>query len=259
MIHPEHQEAYLENVNLFFATPCYGGSCGEPYLRSVIEMTARLSKANVSFMFSTVVNESLITRARNTLVHRFLASDATHLIFIDADIRFQALDPVRMVLHDKDVVVGAYPMKSLNLENVVGKTFDSVADIRAAATKYVTTFVFDSEEAASKGELTITDGLVPVYDAGTGFMCIKRSVIEQMIEAHPETAYIAEREMVQMHALFDTEIDEDGRYLSEDYTFCRRWQKVGGTIWLDPEIVLDHFGTIVYMGNKFMTMEGSDG
>jgi hypothetical protein len=78
-------------------------------------------------------------------------------------------------------------------------------------------------------------------------------------EAHPETAYIAEREMVQMHALFDTTIDEDGRYLSEDYTFCRRWQKMGGTIWLDPEIVLDHFGTIVYMGNKFMTMEVSDG
>lgn len=259
MIHPDHQEAYLENVNLFFATPCYGGSCGEPYLRSVIEMTARLSKANVSFMFSTIVNESLITRARNTLVHRFLASDATHLIFIDADIRFQALDPVRMVLHDQDVVVGAYPMKSMNLENVVGKTFDSVDAIRAAATKYVTNFVFDSDEAAENGELTITDGLVPVYDAGTGFMCIKREVIERMIEAHPETAYIAEREMVEMHALFDTTIDEDGRYLSEDYTFCRRWQKMGGIIWLDPEIVLDHFGTIVYMGNKFLTMEVSDG
>lgn len=258
MINQNDQESYLENVNLFFATPCYGGSCGEPYLRSVIEMTARLSKANISFVFSTLVNESLVTRARNTLVQRFLDSDATHLIFIDADIRFQALDPVRMVLHDKDVVVGACPMKVMNLQNVVGRSFDSVEDVRAAATKYVTNFAFDSEEAAAKGELTVTDGLIRVHDGGTGFMCIKREAIERMIEAYPETAYIEERELVKMHALFDTMIDEDGRYLSEDYTFCRRWQQMGGTIWLDPEIVLDHFGTIVYMGSKFLKMEVSN-
>ena len=62
-----------------------------------------------------------------------------------------------------------------------------------------------------------------------------------------------------MYALFDTLIDPDTRrYLSEDYTFCRRWQEIGGTIWMDPSINLDHQGTYVFkgnIGNQFVVQE----
>ena len=54
----------------------------------------------------------------------------------------------------------------------------------------------------------------------------------------------------KFYALFDTMIDPvDRRYLSEDYTFCRRWQEIGGDIWLDPSISLNHYGHFCFQGN----------
>jgi len=55
------------------------------------------------------------------------------------------------------------------------------------------------------------------------------------------------------YAFFDTMIDEDengdNRYLSEDYTFCRLWQKMGGEIWMDPNTKLNHVGSYTFEGD----------
>lgn len=231
-----------------FATPCYGGTCTEPYLRSMLDLTRALLTLGVPHRVETMVNESLITRARNRLVQRFLASDATHLFFIDADLRFRAGDVIRLLAHDKPVVAGAYPAKVVHEDRLVGRTFDSVEELRRATIQYVVNVVYEDEEAMARGEVRVRDGLVEAHDAGTGFLCIQRDVITRMVEAYPETRYVPERSDEPAWALFDTSIDEHGRYLSEDYTFCRRWQRIGGTVWVDPTIVLDHVGSYVYAG-----------
>ena len=41
---------------------------------------------------------------------------------------------------------------------------------------------------------------------------------------------------------------ETGHYLSEDYTFCRRWRDIGGEIWLDTQGSLIHVGTQDFVG-----------
>ena len=52
------------------------------------------------------------------------------------------------------------------------------------------------------------------------------------------------------YSLFDTMIDPiSKRYLSEDYTFCRRWQDIDGEIWMDPSVDLDHYGNYSFQGN----------
>ena len=231
-----------------FATPCYGGMCTEPYLRSMLDLTRALMTLGVAHRVETMANESLITRARNRLVQRFLASDATHLYFIDADLRFRAGDVIRLLAHDKPVVAGAYPAKVVHEDRLVGRTFDSVEELRRATIQYVVNVVYEDEDAMARGEVRVRQGLVEAHDAGTGFLCIQRHVIERMVEAFPETRYLPERSSEPAWALFDTSIDEHGRYLSEDYTFCRRWQRIGGTVWVDPTVVLDHVGTYVYAG-----------
>ena len=66
-----------------------------------------------------------------------------------------------------------------------------------------------------------------------------------MIKEHPETRYNNDLNTdpklnPYFSALFDTMIEpETKRYLSEDYTFCRRWQQMGGEIWMDPTIASD--------------------
>jgi hypothetical protein len=64
--------------------------------------------------YSYMMNESLITRARNGMAYDFMQSDATHLMFIDADITFDPKDIVRMIDADKDIICGLYPKKEIN-------------------------------------------------------------------------------------------------------------------------------------------------
>ena len=75
-----------------------------------------------------------------------------------------------------------------------------------------------------------------------------------MREAYPELHYrndsnIDPKFNKYCYSFFDTLHDpDDNRYLSEDYTFCRRWQKLGGEIWLDPNTHLNHVGTYTFEG-----------
>ena len=86
-------------------------------------------------------------------------------------------------------------------------------------------------------------------------MLIKRSVIETMMSKYPDLKYKSDINYSPeaepfMYALFDTIIDPTTRrYLSEDYTFCRRWQKIGGEIWLDPNTKLNHVGSYTFEGD----------
>jgi hypothetical protein len=224
----------LEHVRLMIATPCYGGQVTSHYLQSIVRLTRLATQIDLKFTLFSVDNESLITRARNRCVHTFLESDATHLMFVDADIGFSPFDVFRMLLHDEDIVVASYPKKGLDWEALVDRKVDSVLEARAITIQHVVNVASELEGSS----------LLEVLDAGTGFMVIKREVIDRMIEANPEWAYGHEAGGV-WHAIFDCEID-DGRYLSEDYTFCRRWQRLGGKILLDPEIILTHTGSYTF-------------
>jgi hypothetical protein len=196
-------------------------------------------------------NESLVTRARNRMVKIFLGTDATHLLFIDADIGFNPQDVVRLIAHNKEVVCGSYPMKGVNYQNLVGNHITSAEQAERLATSHVINFMpADQSKFDGSGpvEMSTEDGLIELKDAGTGFMLIKREVIDQIIEANPQIAYQHEEDGETWWAVFDCEIDEN-RYLSEDYTFCRRWQRLGGKVWLDPQILLDHQGTHTFRGH----------
>jgi hypothetical protein len=44
-------------------------------------------------------------------------------------------------------------------------------------------------------------------------------------------------------------IDEAGKYLSEDFSFCRRWTDMGGEIWVDIDSRLNHAGSMTFHGD----------
>jgi len=251
----------IRKNKFFIATPCYGGQLNEPYFRSVIKMMTFFNGHQIPLAFGTIANESLVTRARNVLVAYFLASDYTHLLFIDADIEFQTEDVLKLYAHKKDVVVGAYPKKGVAWDRIKANLADpsnkekqlSDRDIAAFGSDYAVNFKFVDKETKTVG---VENGLIKLHDAGTGFMMISREAILKMIKAYPELKYnndvnINNADLKDhFYALFDTMIDPvDRRYLSEDYTFCRRWQELGGDIWLDPSISLNHYGHFCFQGN----------
>jgi hypothetical protein len=170
-----------------------------------------------------MVNESLISRARNTLTAKFLIHPkTTHLMFIDADIGWEPWHLLVMLNHDVDVIGGLYPMKALPVR-----------------------WCINTFEGAATG-----DNLQEVSKTGTGFMLIKRAVFEKL-NAHPATKPFSNdlglpKELDPfMRTYFDTAV-RDGRYYSEDWTFCENWRDLGGKIWVDPRITLKHTGTYTF-------------
>lgn len=261
----------LEEVRqnkFFIATPCYGGQLTEPYFRSTIRLLTFFNQNKIPLAFGTIANESLVTRARNVLLAYFLNSDYTHLIFIDADIEYKVEDVLKLYVHNKDVAVGAYPKKGVNWTHIKESILMDPSkpltpgQIGALGSDYAINFKFTNRETKT---VSVEDGLIKLHDAGTGFMMIKREAILKMIEKYPELKYNNDVQMGgvdlkdNFYALFDTMIDPiDKRYLSEDYTFCRRWQEMGGDIWLDPSISLNHYGSFCFQGNPEMIIQFND-
>jgi len=260
----------LRQKHIFIATPCYGGQIGEPFFRSMLKFTLLCNKYDIPYTVSTLANESLITRGRNTLTSFFMENElATHLFFIDADIEFQPEDILRAVAYDKPIVVGAYPKKAINWDSIIhAARSDQKEDantIEGHSSNYVVNFDFLKDDKGNRThQVQIIDNLVLLKDAGTGFMCIKKETVQQLFDAHPELKYVNDINVDQkyepfMYALFDTMIDpESRRYLSEDYTFCRLWQEQGGQVFLDPRTALNHVGHYTFRGNIRKLFQGSN-
>jgi hypothetical protein len=193
--------------------------------------------------------ESLITRGRNILVSRFLDdSTTTHLLFIDADIGFDPQQVLRMLRFNSEVVAGMYPLKLHDWHSGMQHAINGEA-LETAPLRYVGT-PCQGEEAENR------DGFVAASYAGTGFMLIRREVFARMMAANPHLHYSAAHVAAapslspNQYALFDCMIEpETGVYLSEDYTFCRRWRDLGGRIWLDAQGGLIHVGQYEFSGD----------
>jgi hypothetical protein len=261
----EKDLAYLRKQQIYIATPCYGGMTSSFYTQGIAALFRIAGEYGITIGYQTIANESLITRARNQVVSDFIASGYSHLVFIDADIQFKALDVLRLILHRKKdaVVAAAYPMKAINWAAVHEE--DTLEKAQEAASTYVINLPPEQTKGKEVIDVKLIGGLLEVLDAGTGFMCIPRKVLDVMIEEYgDEVSYTADdvhidsksgklkKEKKTYYALFDTSIElETNRYLSEDYTFCRRFQEIDGQIWVDPSIVLNHVGAYVFRGYEF--------
>ena len=240
------------------ATPCYDQQVSEPYFMSMLKAAMGFKDLGIKFAVSTV-SDSLVTRARDNLIAKFMSNpDFTHIMFIDADIGFDYEDIVRMLWHDKDIITGSYPIKNINWKKVEKLVKDGVptSDLMAKSLRYVVNPV-----KSTKGEVEVDNGALKIYDAGTGFMLIKREVIEKMIEAYPEmkfkddTGSLSEEEKKWTYHFFADYIDDDGRLLSEDYGFCRYWQAIGGDVWVDASVDMLHLGRMKYEGRMIDFLE----
>lgn len=237
----------MSGVVLFVSTPCYGGVCLQAYAESQLRLQRLCAAHGIQMMLDTTENESLVHRARNLAVARFYQkTTATHFLFIDADIHFDPESVLRLIKSEHEVAVAAYPKKCVMWESVDEhfKKGGSGKDPARVASALVMNFI--------SANTPIKNGFAEVLDGPTGFMLIKREVFTKMHEHYPELLCVNDhqnRDLEQYYAVFDCMIDPDSRrYLSEDYAFCRRWQKMGGKIYADVMTVLGHVGNIRFQG-----------
>lgn len=243
---------------LFIATPCFGGLVSQHYMQSILALMQFAGPAGFDAALALLGHDSLITRSRNTLVSQFLQTPhATRLLFIDADIRFEAEQVLQMLSFDQDFVAGVYPLKVIDWSDAaIRRAATRAESFQAAPLLYVGSLCPGAERARDGRFAT------GVY-CGGGFMLLKRRVIERMIEAYPQTRYTGAHAYSNAasggvsYALFDCLIDKaTNAYVSEDFGFCQRWRDIGGKIWLDTEGRLTHVGSYNFQGDpgpRFLT------
>ena len=238
--------------NIFVATPMYGGMCIGNYASALMQLPLVCSREGIKMYYIYMMNESLITRARNGLANDFLASDATHLMFIDADIGFNPNDIIEMVKRDVDICCGLYPKKEIDWQRVTQAVQSGVQpnELKDHTGTFVVNLVNNERQEV------ITTELLEISNGGTGFMLIKREVFEALADKVPEytsdmyraTDVVTKPKMIK--EFFATSIDPDSnnRLLSEDYHFCKLARKYGFKVYAAPWVQLSHTGTYVFSG-----------
>ena len=235
------------SIVLFVSTPCYGGVCLQAYAESMLRLQRTCAQNGIQMMLDTTENESLVHRARNLAVARFMQkTQATHFLFIDADIHFDPDSVIRLIKSGHDVSCAAYPKKCVMWDQAEAyvNSGKEGRDLARVASSLVMNFRYQQTQ--------IKNGFAEVLDGPTGFLLIKRDVFVRMEEKYPELECVNDhqnKDLDRYNAIFDCMIDPvTRRYLSEDYAFCRRWQQMGGQIFADCMTVLGHVGNIRFQG-----------
>ena len=234
-------------TNLFIATPAYGEVFYSVYVRSLYRLQQALNERGHRSQY-TSLSFSDIAESRNALLtHWFDRSDATHILFVDADMGYDPELILDMVVFDQPVVGVAAPQRKLDLERLAQLAGEGVPAKRAIAGA--------QEFAVKLPGIGSRDGFKRVEACGAGILLIRRDCIETMLgklpelsdETAPHTSPLGAG-LARMILAFDPIRLEQARF-SEDYAFCYRWRRrCGGEIWINVEHEVTHIGLHKFRG-----------
>jgi hypothetical protein len=236
-------------MKIRIATPMYGGNCKVDYVLSLLDLVNELAKSGKHTLdYHFLYNESLITRARNSLVDSFLDSDADLLLFIDSDQGFNAEDTIKMIESGKDIIGAIVPMKAINWEGAIAAHGAGKSPIE------LYTGYFNTNLEPGTPDFSLLEPL-EVKHVGTGMMLVSRKAFEDLApHCHryarndPKTASV-DYDSKPIIEYFTTSIDETGVLLSEDYNFCAMWKMLGNKVYAAPWVAVSHSGEYSFRGN----------
>lgn len=216
-----------EKQRVFIAIPTYGGQLTVPTFLSIVRTIEELHKAGLLVHVECLSGDADLARCRNVLLGRFLQSSATDMLCIDADVSWGEGAALRLLSHNVDVVCGIYRMK----------VEDELYPVHWPQQRRMWT------DPATNMPLLEAD-MVPA-----GFMRLSRKCVETLADAS-EKGWVTDKVFPDLKYPWIYDFVYDGKERrSEDYTFCRKWQAEGGTVWVDPMIPLDHTGIKTFQGN----------
>ena len=247
----KEQILHLRSIKLCVATPHHTGQVSYYYLQGLLELQEWFLLNAQGITLIQEVGDSLITRARMCILDAFIKTDCTHIMMIDGDISFTVEDVINLLLEKVDIVGAVYPKKNyffnrideyLKGEKKLPEGFNLTA--KDIATDYVFTPIKNGDDF---------ENILESLDVGTGFMLVTMSSIQKMLSV--ADYWISDIGHSFTHNkpvanLFDTEIEPGTRrYLSEDYAFCRRAQRVGIKTYIHKKVNIGHHGNTIFKAN----------
>jgi len=215
----------LVGKKLMIGLPAYDHKVGVKMAISLMQLGQKLMEHGIHIQVQSLCGCSVVSRARNVIANEFMKSDCDHLMFIDADMTFDAESVIRLLAwnQDKAIVAGAY-------------------EARKEGKVYILSLDGGHGVNGPQGKVTMDEmGLIRAYRVATGFMMIQRRVFEVLKVAHPEWEHKDTNTDERLYSYFDFKCTPEG-YIGEDFLFCDRAREQGLDIWVDPTIKLGHMG-----------------
>jgi len=257
-------------------TPCFGAICYVNYVHCLITTMETFRKYNIGISVDFCKNDSLVSRARNNLVARAMNNPKmTHIMFIDNDITWDPIDIIKLLLSNKQLVGGIYPLKHYNWDFLINDKKNPNSNnitkdwINNKNNSQFKDLISDDNMLQHKmlsynvnyltNTINVENNLTKVKHLATGFMMIQRNVFDSLFKAFPSTKYtddvsfLRPEENKYAYALFDCGVEDD-HYYSEDWMFCHRWTKLGGAVYIDVTINLTHTGIEDYKGSLIASL-----
>lgn len=233
----DERDPATQDKRVFIATPCYEGKPQGIYTYALLGTIRELEREGIGWEWCCLMYNCHVDDSRNTLVRNFRSTQCTDLFFIDADNAWEPDDFVRFMKMEPEFVAGVYPFKSFSQPDFPAQV--DVGDIDALRFEHA------------------PQGLVSALRVPTGFMRLRRSVLDKMIEAYGHRRYEGgdQREDLPHTVLLferafgpDPAQPEDNRRWGADWHFCNQWRALGEKIWIDPSVTLEHAGPWVWSG-----------
>jgi len=237
---------------IMIASPAYGDVFYTPYVSSMFKLTRLLQKNGWSFAFNCIAY-SEISESRNFLLtHWFDKTDASHILFVDADMGFPPELIADMIALEKPIVGAVYPKRTLDMKRVA--ELIGAGEEPARAMSKAQDFVLRPLRAARAKPPR--PGFIEVEACGAGILLIQRACIETMVKTLPEisdvkakTASPLAKNLDRLIRAFDA-IYVDGLRLSEDFSFCHRWRHgCKGEVWANIAHEIVHTGLQQFRGS----------
>lgn len=193
---------------VFVGTPAYDGKVDTDYSQSLAETAFMSATWGIRFSACVMGNGAFIEMNRNIMVQKFLREkDYTHLFFVDSDLKFPYHAFINLVVANHPLSAGVYRR-------------------RQEPEDYPANWLPNPDIKGPDGEDTLwveNNDWLQCSRAPTGFMCIRRDVIEKMIE---DCQYVNVANQPPLPWLFETKIDEGDRFVGEDFTFCDKYMEL---------------------------------
>lgn len=227
------------DVRLFVAMPALDGRMHCVTSGSMWDSMLAMLQAGVPHTphIEYATQDSNLPFARNRVLAQFMATDCTDLIFLDSDMSWDTSAWLRLICHPVDFVGAAYRKK---IQDPVS------GDL---AISYALDFLDPDKDGKINGSDPET-GLLEVKRLPAGFLRISRRAVQRMINECDVPEYehkTPNGQTLTIHRLFSN--DWEGEDIGEDYRFCDRWRSIGGKVWCDPELRVNHHGLANYRGH----------
>ena len=238
--------------------PLYEGNISHVTLTGIIDLIQWFSSKNIEYKFYFISKDSLVSRARNTIVTKFLDDEdfsGTHLFFLDADIGFSHKNFERLLDYNKDLVCGVYPTKGINWERL--KTLDNKTVKPQNLMNYNVNFIDPSN-------IKLDNGFTEVKEGATGFMLIKKDVFLKLKDNYSDLKFTPRPSSIlsgsnNCYDFFKVGNYKDKKgnvnYLSEDFYFSTLWRDIGGKIFADLTSELSHLGKFSFYGSPSFNLK----